>query len=255
MTKPDIDGAEISPSEQQPNTPTQATKDRETPSPPKEKDEPSAKAVQETPAEAASQPAREDSPVKPDEDQAQSSEHSDKDQGKKGREADEIAELTSPQSLRQTTSEAWDFLSVLRQFVTGSQRGMLVERDVHVGGDFVFQVGREAAGRVADTPAHSNKAYPLSAEDKRRIEYVYQQPLAYSTQCYPKLLNRHVVFLLGQAHVGKRATAIRLALDALRSAENVPLEYGGDIDLPSITWQPNTAYIVNDFSYLLNNPG
>lgn len=159
---------------------------------------------------------------------------------------DGLDKLTSPEKLRQATSEARDQVAVMRQFVPGAHQGMFVERDTHVHGDLVMQFGQSAG---SERP-QGTRAVNIPGDEIRRVRSVYQRPEAYH-KCHDRLRACRLVVVLGQAHIGKRSAAVRLALDVLGDQDPRILEFDCDIsmeDLQNVSWQSQTAYLVDGLS-------
>lgn len=158
-----------------------------------------------------------------------------------------LERLISSERQRRTASEARDLIGVIRQLAAGSRQGMAVERDAHIHGDLIMQVGLEKAADAGRSYTHSDRISYVDAEDIQRVRYVYQRPLAYH-RGLGRLQARHLVLLLGQANVGKRAAAIQLALDVMGDDLPQILEYGRGVSLENLApsvWQPNSAYLVD----------
>ena len=169
--------------------------------------------------------------------------------GKKGKPpppSDLKKQFSSPAEMRKRTSEAQDFASVVQQHTAGQRHGMFVERDAHVYGDMHVHIASGRPASQARERGWTEQAARVPDDEIQRVQYVYQQPKSYN-QCYQMLRTRHLLMLLGPAHIGKRATAIHLAIDLLGRSASI-VEYAPNLDLKrltSATWQPNTAYLVD----------
>jgi hypothetical protein len=154
-------------------------------------------------------------------------------------------EIRAREQQPKNRAENQDYLRVIGMYGGGSVPPVYVA-NVNVAQDFVL--GQRGAVSTADVfPPESRDSAEVSGEELGKIKQVYQRPAAYPT-ALRYLRDKRCVVVRGKPHVGKRAAAIRLALE-IGDGKLPVWELSGEEDLANhihkLAQRPDTIYLID----------
>lgn len=139
-------------------------------------------------------------------------------------------------------AENQDFLRVLNMY--GGAIPAVYVANVNVAQDWVM--GRRDLPPADLFPPESRGTAEITEKELIKIKQVYQHPAKYAI-ALAQLRERRCVVLRGKPHIGKRAAAIRLALDVRAESRSI-WEISGEEDLLNHltqTLRVNTIYVID----------